>query len=84
MRVAITIRCNRCDAIETVETEAWALLETSCGCDGPYRIIERQTLPEEEAPKEEAPKGKPETANSNKDEAPADNAEQSTSGEKKD
>ena len=51
MKAEITIRCNRCDAIESVVTEAWAQLRTSCGCDGPYRIIERKLLPEEDPPK---------------------------------
>ncbi len=62
MKVEITIRCNRCDAIETVQTEAWSQLKTSCGCNGPYRIIERRTL------SEDAP---PEAAGNGKDEAPA-------------
>lgn len=44
MKVDVTIRCNRCDAIETVTTEAWALLKTSCGCAGPYRVIDRKPL----------------------------------------
>ncbi len=50
LKVEITIRCNRCDALETVLTEAWALPETSCGCNGPYRIVERKEIPEEPAP----------------------------------
>ena len=49
MKVEITIRCNRCDALETVLTEAWAQLKTSCGCNGPYRIIERKSVPESPA-----------------------------------
>lgn len=44
MKVEVTIRCNRCDAIETVTTEAWAQLKTSCGCAGPYRVVERRPL----------------------------------------
>lgn len=56
----ITIRCNRCDALETVRTEAWAQLKTSCGCNGPYRIVERRVLPEEPAAPAPEPNAEPE------------------------
>jgi hypothetical protein len=46
-KVEVKIRCNRCDAVETVVTEAWSRLKTSCGCEGPYRVLERHELPEE-------------------------------------
>ena len=66
MKVEITIRCNRCDALETVLTEAWAQLKTSCGCDGPYRIVERKMVPDEPAPAapdtKDAPAGREESA----------------------
>ena len=47
MKVAVTIRCNRCDNKETVITEAWQALKTSCGCAGPYTVIDRKPLPDE-------------------------------------
>jgi len=49
MKVAITIRCNRCDARETVSVESWHTLKTSCGCNGPYTVLERKPLPEDAA-----------------------------------
>jgi hypothetical protein len=48
MKVAVTIRCAKCDNIETVITESWQTLKTTCGCAGPYRVVERRILPEEE------------------------------------
>lgn len=48
-KVEITIRCNRCDEIETVVTEAWSTLKTTCGCEGPYRVLDRKLLPETDA-----------------------------------
>jgi hypothetical protein len=48
-KVEVTIRCNRCDAVETVVTEAWSTLKTSCGCAGPYRVVERKPLPDAES-----------------------------------
>jgi len=46
MKVAVTIRCNRCDNIETVVTESWQTLKTTCGCAAPYRVVDRKALPE--------------------------------------
>ncbi|UCE02795.1 MAG: hypothetical protein JSW67_00895 [Candidatus Latescibacterota bacterium] len=47
-KVEVKIRCNRCDAVETVVTEAWSRLKTSCGCAGPYRVLERNLLPDDD------------------------------------
>lgn len=47
MRKAIvTIRCKKCDHVETQTIDAWGLLKTTCGCAGPYQILERQWGPE--------------------------------------
>lgn len=75
MKVEVTIRCNRCDAIETVVTEAWSQLRTSCGCNGPYRVVTRTMLPSDE---------KPEASGNNKGEVPADRAEESAPSDHKD
>ncbi|MFQ5600517.1 MAG: hypothetical protein ACE5G2_08185 [Candidatus Krumholzibacteriia bacterium] len=48
MKVEVTIRCVRCHNVEKVITESWSLLKTTCGCEGPYRVLERRQLPEEE------------------------------------
>ncbi len=77
LKVEVTIRCNRCDAIETVVTESWALLKTSCGCEGPYRVVERKVLPEEPLPAEEK-------SGNNKGEGAAGDAPQSATAEQKD
>jgi hypothetical protein len=52
MKVEIQIRCNRCRHVETVVTESWQTLKTSCGCAGPYTVLSRQQLPD-------APEDKP-------------------------
>jgi hypothetical protein len=75
LKVEVTIRCNRCDAIESVVTEAWSQLRTSCGCDGPYRVVGRKTLPEHEQPA---------SSGNNKGEAPADSTEESAPSEQRD
>jgi hypothetical protein len=49
-KVEITIRCARCDQVETVIVEAWAAVKTTCGCNGPWRVLERRRLPDEAAP----------------------------------
>ena len=46
MRVEIKIRCNRCQNVESVVTESWQSLKTSCGCAGPYTVLERTQLPD--------------------------------------
>jgi len=77
VKVEITIRCNRCDAIETVVTEAWAQLKTSCGCEGPYRIVGRKPLPEEDVPPDEA-------SAHPKSEAAADDTQKSATADQQD
>lgn len=49
-KVEITIRCARCDQVEKVVVEAWAGVKTTCGCNGPWRTLERRPLPEAPAP----------------------------------
>ena len=51
MKVEVTIRCAKCDSVEKVITELWSRLATSCGCLGPYRVLARKQLAEEEPPK---------------------------------
>jgi hypothetical protein len=48
-KVSITIRCAKCNAVETQVIHAWAVLKTTCGCNGPYRVLVRTEVPEEPA-----------------------------------
>ncbi len=54
MRVEFKIRSNRCQNVESVVTESWQTLKTSCGCTGPYTVLERRQLPD--APEEKPAK----------------------------
>jgi hypothetical protein len=48
-KVAITIRCAKCYAVETQTIHAWAVLKTTCGCNGPYRVLVRTEVEDEPA-----------------------------------
>jgi len=56
-KVSITIRCAKCNAVETQEIHAWAVLKTTCGCNGPYRVLVRTPVEDEPAVAPEAGKG---------------------------
>lgn len=59
-KVELTIRCAKCYHVEKVVVPAWSAVKTTCGCNGPWRVLERRPLPEEsDAPAEQgAGKGK--------------------------
>ena len=44
--VRITIRCAKCYNTETQDVEAWGSVRTTCGCNGPYRVLSRERLPD--------------------------------------
>jgi hypothetical protein len=46
-KVRITIRCAKCYNVETQDIEAWAAVKTTCGCNGPYRVLSREGRPDE-------------------------------------
>lgn len=52
-KVSITIRCAKCNAVETQVIHAWAVLKTTCGCNGPYRVLVRTPVEDEPAPQSE-------------------------------
>ena len=43
-KVRITIRCPKCYNVETQDIEAWGSVKTTCGCNGPYRVLSRERL----------------------------------------
>jgi hypothetical protein len=45
-KIEMTIRCARCDQVEKVVVEAWSAVKTTCGCNGPWRVLDRRPLPE--------------------------------------
>ena len=57
-KVELTIRCAKCYHIEKVVAEAWSAVKTTCGCNGPWRLLERRPLPEEPAEPAERKSGK--------------------------
>ena len=46
-KVRITIRCAKCYHVETQDIEAWGIVKSTCGCNGPYRVLSRAGLPDE-------------------------------------
>ena len=45
-KVRLTIRCVKCNHVEQVVAEAWGAAKTTCGCNGPWRLLQREKLTE--------------------------------------
>ena len=66
-KVSITTRCAKCYAVETQVIHAWAVLKTTCGCNGPYRILVRTEVEDEPAATPQADKTAEKTADKTAD-----------------